>query len=145
MLRAIYLFSGTSLGDGETDAQDGIGAQLGLVGGTIELVQEVIDLGLVLDIQVLLDDSRGDSVIDVGDGLEDTLATPLGLVSITELTSLVLTFVYCQSLQVESEGSTNQSRHRTGRWLGGGQSRSRRRPQPWGCHGSRRHSERGSC
>ena len=66
------LLSSTSLGDSQADTQDGVGTQVVLVGGTIELVEELIDLGLVLDIQVLFDDGRANLVVDIGDGLQDT-------------------------------------------------------------------------
>lgn len=66
------LLSSTSLGDSQADTQDGVGTQVVLVGGAIELVEELIDLGLVLDIQVLLDDGRANLVVDIGDGLQDT-------------------------------------------------------------------------
>lgn len=86
------LLSSTSLGDGQTDAENGIGAQLGLVGCSVEVNQELVDLGLVLDVNVLLDESRSDNIVDVGNSLENTLASPLGLVAIAELASLVLTY-----------------------------------------------------
>jgi hypothetical protein len=44
---------------------------------------------LVLDVDGLLDEGRGNGVVDVGNSLGHTLTTPLGLVSITELASLV--------------------------------------------------------
>ena len=66
------LLSSTSLGDSQADTQDGVGTQVVLVGGAIQLVEELIDLGLVLDIQVLLDDGRANLVVDIGDGLQDT-------------------------------------------------------------------------
>ena len=84
------LLGGTSLGDGQADTEDGIGTEAGLVGGSVELNEELVDLGLVLDVDILLDQSRGDDLIDVLDGLEDTLAEPLGLVTVTELASFVL-------------------------------------------------------
>lgn len=85
-----YLLSGTSLGDGQRDTEDGVGTELALVGGTIEAVKEGIDLGLVLDIDVLLDQSRANDGVDVLDGLGDTLAGPLGLVAIAEFNGFVL-------------------------------------------------------
>lgn len=85
-----YLLSSTGLGNSQTDAENGVGTEVGLVGGSVKVNQELVDLGLVLDINVLLDESRADLGVDVLDGLEDTLATPLGLVTITELASLVL-------------------------------------------------------
>lgn len=66
------LLGGGSLGNGQRDTEDGVGAELGLVGGSVKLVQELVNLGLVLDIDVLLDDSRADDLVDVLDGIEDT-------------------------------------------------------------------------
>lgn len=84
------LLSSTGLGNGERDTKDGVGAELGLVGGAIEVDEEFVNLGLVLDVNVLLDESGADDLVHVLDGLENTLATPLGLVTIAELASLVL-------------------------------------------------------
>ena len=84
------LLGGTGLGDGERDTEDGVGAELGLVGGAIEVDEELVNLGLVLDVNVLLDESGADDLVHVLDGLENTLASPLGLVTIAELASLVL-------------------------------------------------------
>lgn len=66
------LLSGTSLGDGQGDTQDGVGAEVGLVGGAIQLDEELVDLGLVLDVDVLLDEGRSNDLVDVLDGLQDT-------------------------------------------------------------------------
>jgi hypothetical protein len=88
-----HLLSSTSLGDGQRYTENSIGTKLGLVGSTIELVKESIDSGLVLDIEVLLDKSGSNDGVHVLDGLGDTLATPLGLVTISELASLVLTWI----------------------------------------------------
>ena len=71
------------------DTENGVGTELLLVLGSVELVQEGVDSRLVLDINFLLDQSRGNGVVDVGDSLGDALATPFGLVSIAELASLV--------------------------------------------------------
>lgn len=87
------LLSGTSLGNGQRDTEDGVGAQLGLVGGAIKLDEEVINGLLVLDIDVLLDELRANDGVDVLNSLQDTLSLPLGLVSITELACLVLACV----------------------------------------------------
>lgn len=88
-----HLLSSTGLGDGQRYTKDGVGTELGLVGGTIELVEESIDSGLVLDIEVLLNQSRGNDGVDVLNSLSDTLATPLRLVTISELASLVLAYI----------------------------------------------------
>lgn len=66
------LLSGASLGNSQGDTEDGVGTELALVGGSIELVQELVDLGLVLNIDVLLDEGGANDVVDVLDGLEDT-------------------------------------------------------------------------
>lgn len=83
------LLGGCGLCDGHGDTENGVGTELLLVLGSIELVQERVNGGLVLDIDGLLDQSRGNDVVDVADSLGDTLAAPLGLVSIAELASLV--------------------------------------------------------
>jgi len=84
------LLSGTSLGNGHGDAEDGVGTKLGLVGGSIEVNEELVDLALVLDVDVLLDKGRSDNLVHVLDSLKDALAAPLALVTIAELASLVL-------------------------------------------------------
>ena len=66
------LLSSTSLGNGQADTQDGVGTEVGLVGGAIQLVEELVDLGLVLHINVLLDEGRANGLVDVLDGLENT-------------------------------------------------------------------------
>jgi hypothetical protein len=83
------LLGSGGLSDGHGDTEDGVGTKLSLVGGAIKLVHEVVDGALVLDVEVLLDESGTEGLVDVGDGLEDTLAAPLGLVAITELAGLV--------------------------------------------------------
>lgn len=83
------LLSSSGLSNGHGDTKDGVGTELGLVLGSIKLDQESVDGGLVLDVELLLDQSRGDLVVDVGNSLGHTLATPLGLITIAELASLV--------------------------------------------------------
>lgn len=80
----------SGFGDGQTDTQDGVGAQLGLVRCAIEFNQEVVDQFLFLDINVFLDQGRSDDLVHVGDGFEDTLAAPVCLVSISKLTGFML-------------------------------------------------------
>lgn len=86
-----YLLSSTSLGDSQGDTEDGVGAKLALVGSAVEGVKELVNFGLVFNIKVLLDQSGAKDGVDVGDGLGNTLASPLSLVTIAELNSLVLT------------------------------------------------------
>ena len=66
------LLTGTGAGDGEGDGEDGVGAESGFVGGTVELNHFSIDGFLVCGIHA--NDSRGDFVVDVGNGSEDSLA-----------------------------------------------------------------------
>lgn len=87
---ATNLLSGSSLCDGQRNTKDGVCSELALVGGAVERVEEGVDGGLVLDVEVLGDHGGGDDGVDVGNGLEDTLSAPLGLVSVTELDGLVL-------------------------------------------------------
>jgi len=66
------LLGSSSLGNGHGNTKNGVGTKLGLVLGAIELVKELVDLGLVLDIKVLPDQSRSDNIVDIGDSLGDT-------------------------------------------------------------------------
>ena len=63
------LLSSSRLSHSHRNAEDCVGSKLGLVGGAVELVEEGIDRGLILDIDVLLDQSRGNLIVDVGDSL----------------------------------------------------------------------------
>lgn len=75
------LLSGSSLGNSQGDTEDGVGTKVTLVGGAIELVQELINLSLVLDINVLLDESGANGLVNVLDGLEDTYSSKGSLVT----------------------------------------------------------------
>lgn len=66
------LLSSSGLGNGQGDTEDGVGTEFALVLGSVELVEELIDLGLVLDINVLLDDGGANDLVDVLDGIENT-------------------------------------------------------------------------
>lgn len=68
----IYLLSSRSFRDGHTDTEDGIGTKLGLVLGSIELVQEGINGRLVFDIEILFDEGWSNDIVDIGNGLGDT-------------------------------------------------------------------------
>ena len=63
---------GTGLGDCQTDTENSIGPKVGLVRGAVKLDQELVHFGLVLDINVLLDNGRSNNVVDVCDSLQDT-------------------------------------------------------------------------
>lgn len=90
--RACHLLSSAGFGDSQADTEDSVGTQLSLVGGAIEAVEKLIDLGLVLDIDGLLDQRRADGGVDVLDSLANALAAPLGLVAVSELTGFVLAY-----------------------------------------------------
>ena len=85
-----YLRRSTGLGRGKTDAENGIGAELLLVGAAVRVVQQLVDGGLVLDVEAGLDEGRAQDVVDVGDGLGHAFAAPLGLVLVAQLVGLVL-------------------------------------------------------
>ncbi len=58
-----------NLGGGEGHAEDGVGAEIGLVGRAVQLQHEVVQRALVGG--VLAQEGRGDDVVDVGHGLLD--------------------------------------------------------------------------
>lgn len=91
-----YLLSSSSLGNSQRDTEDGVCTELSLVRSSIKLDEELVDLWLVLDINVLLDESGSDDIVDVGYSFRNSLSTPLGRVSISELNSLVLTCISSQ-------------------------------------------------
>lgn len=64
--------SRSGLRDSNGDTKDGVCAKLGLVGGAVELDQEVVDFTLVNDIEAGLDQLRGNDVVHVCDSLKDT-------------------------------------------------------------------------
>ena len=66
------LLRGTSLSDGDGNTKNGVSTELALVGGAVELDQEVVDLLLGGDGEAGLDELGRDDVVDVGNGLEDT-------------------------------------------------------------------------
>lgn len=69
MEKAAHLVSGSGLRDSHGDTEDGVGTELALVGGTVELDEEVINLLLGGDGELGVDQSRGNDLVDVLDGL----------------------------------------------------------------------------
>lgn len=65
------LLSSSSLSDGQANAEDSVGSEVGLVGGAVELNEEFVDLGLFGDTDALLDNSGSNGLVDVLDGLQD--------------------------------------------------------------------------
>ena len=72
-------------GDTQGDSQNGVGAQVFLVGCAIEICQQQIDLLLAGD--VLAEQRRGDRVVDVTDSVADGLAHPQ-VTAVTQLDGL---------------------------------------------------------
>lgn len=66
------LLGGGRVSDGDGDTEDGVGTEFALVGGSVELDEEVVDFFLLGDFEAGLEDLGGDDVVHVGDGLEDT-------------------------------------------------------------------------
>ncbi len=82
-LKTTHLLGSTSLSDAQAHAKNGIGTQVRLILGVVQLDEEVIDGLLVFHIQIGIDHLRCDELVDVLDGLQDTFAAPLGLVAIS--------------------------------------------------------------
>jgi hypothetical protein len=72
-------------GDGERGPEDGVGAQAALVGGAVELDQDVVDERLLADVHAR--HPGGDLVLDVGDGTGDPF-TVVALAAVAELQGL---------------------------------------------------------
>ena len=76
------------LGAGQGGPQNGVGPQAALVGGAVQLDEELVDVGLIQDVQA--DEGLGDVMVDILHGLGGTLAQVTGRVAIPELTGLIL-------------------------------------------------------
>jgi len=59
------LLSSGGLGDGHGDTENGVGTKLALVWGSIEFEKELVDSGLVLDIDVGLQESWSNGLVDL--------------------------------------------------------------------------------
>jgi hypothetical protein len=66
------LFSSTSLGNAQAHSQNRIGTKVRLVCCAIEFDEELVNLGLIFDIDVLFDDRRANCLVDVLDCFKDT-------------------------------------------------------------------------
>src|SRR6478736_567604 len=78
---------GCGAGDGHRDAEDGVGAELALVRGAVELDQASVDLGLVEGVET--ENGWAELLVDVLDGLEHALAEVTLLVFIAQLDGFV--------------------------------------------------------
>jgi hypothetical protein len=67
------LISGSSLGDSERDTEDSVSTELTLVGGTVESDEEIINLLLFSDGELGFNKLGTNDVVNVSNGLEDTL------------------------------------------------------------------------
>lgn len=82
------LVGGTGLGNSHGDTQDSVSTKLALVGSAVKLDHEVVDLLLRGDRDLGLDKGGADDVVDVLNGLGDTLAD-VSVTTVTELNGLV--------------------------------------------------------
>ena len=89
---------GSGAGDGQRHAQDGVGTELGLVGGTVRSNQRGIDGALVEGVEA--HDGVSTLVVDVLDGLRNALAQVAALVAVAQLASF------------ESAGRSTRRHHR---------------------------------
>ena len=79
--------SAAAWADGQRDAQDGVGAELGLVRGAVEFEQELVDGRLLRD--VLAHEFGSDDLVDVADGLQHAAAQVAFLVAVAQLDGFV--------------------------------------------------------
>ena len=110
---------GRGVGDGEGHAEDGVGAEAGLVVGAVEIEQDLVDAALVGGLEA--EEGVGDLAVDV---CRRRRARP------------------CHRSGRHRRGArpprTGRCRRRTGRWPGRSRrTRARPRPRPSGCRGSR--------
>ena len=82
------LVGSPGLADGHGHAEDGVGAQLGLVLCPVQGQHQAIDLLLLNRVHALGDNLWSDQVVDIVDSLHDTLAVP-GVGLVPQLQSLV--------------------------------------------------------
>mmetsp|Transcript_35776 Transcript_35776/g.82841 ORF Transcript_35776/g.82841 Transcript_35776/m.82841 type:complete len:509 (-) Transcript_35776:20-1546(-) len=80
------LSTSAGLGHGERRAEDGVGAEVALVRGAIEIDHEVVNALLVT--RILADKSRGDGVVHVPNSAKDTLTHVTGA-TVAKLSSLI--------------------------------------------------------
>lgn len=83
------LLGSTSLGNSQRHTQNGVGAELALVLGAVQLDHKVIDGCLIDHIQIGLDQLGAQGVVDVTDSLQHGLAVVVGLVIVAQLQSLM--------------------------------------------------------
>ena len=74
-------------GAGQGDAEHGVGAEAGLVGGTVELDEQLVDAGLVEDVHA--QEGFGYLGVDVLHGTGHALAHVTALVAVTQLAGLI--------------------------------------------------------
>lgn len=67
-----HFLAGAGLSNGNRDTKDGIGTKVTLVGCTVKLDEEVINILLLGDLEAGLDKLRGDDLVDVCNGCRYT-------------------------------------------------------------------------
>lgn len=83
------LFGGTCLGNSQRHAEDSVGPQFRLVLSSVEFEHELVDLGLLSDLQTCLQQFGGDDFVDVVYGFLNSLAVVFGLNIVAEFQSFV--------------------------------------------------------
>ena len=114
------------VGNGQGDAEDGVGAELGLVGGAVQVDHGLVDAALVGGVEA--DQGRCDLVDDGVNGLLDTLAEVAALVAVAQLNGFVL-----------AGGGTGRNGSAADLAVGERELQLLR----WGCHGNRGSRGRG--
>jgi hypothetical protein len=89
--RTTNLLGGSGLSNSHGDTKDGVGSKNSLVLGFVKSDEEFINCLLVLDIDVRGDQFGGNFVVDVRNGLGDSLSEPL-VSTVTELNGLMLSW-----------------------------------------------------
>jgi hypothetical protein len=64
-----HFLASASLSDGNRDTKDGVGTELTLVGCTVKLDEEVVNILLLGDLEAGLDKLGGDDFVDVCNSL----------------------------------------------------------------------------
>ena len=78
---------GAGLRAGQRHAEDGVGAETGLVGGAVKLDEHLVDAGLIEDVHA--QESFRDFTVDIVNCLLHALAAVTGLVAVAQLAGLV--------------------------------------------------------
>ncbi len=98
---------GGGVGQGERDAQNGIGPQVAFVGRAVEFDQHVIDFGLVESVET--DHGIGQLLVDVGDGRGHALAAVGFVMRVPQFPGFVLALAGAAGYGGAAKGAVRQS------------------------------------